>query len=531
MKHRRKRSAPVLAAALLISCMAVACGKAAPAGQEQQNSTTDQASINEESTSGENDMEQSTGNYNETITLHTDSSDIAFKNDLGVTDIGDPFMLRISENEYYMYCTSAPNGFYCWRSTDMIHWTDKKMCYIKQPDSWCVDCFWAPEVCEWEGRYYMFYTAKNQGGSLRIGLAISDSPAGPFTDYANKPLIDPGYAVIDANIFIDEDGSKYLYYVRDCSENVITGIHTSQIYGVKLSDDMLSIDGEAVLLTTPEQSWERASGNYVWNEGPEMLKHDGKYYLAYSANYFEDPAYSLGYAVSDSPMGPFAKADHNPILTSIGLGDVSGTGHHSFVPSPDMSQIWAAYHSHTSVKAPSGNRKVNLAEVKFDSEGRMFINGPLTCMQPAPSGSLATDISTDFKALIGDKEAGALTDSLIVSHRKGKYKTDPSLVASQAIDLSGGEGEIVISSKDASAKKISGIALYAGSSDIPEGISVRLKFSDNDYSDAYITDDTNSSVIMLSFDPVETGKITVILSSDNKDILEVSLSEIAVIAK
>ncbi len=209
-----------------------------------------------------------------------------FTNDLGITDIGDPFVLKTETDGYYMYCTSAPNGFYCWKSEDLVNWSGKEMCYVRQPDSWCVDCFWAPEVVFYEGKYYMFYTAKNQQDSLRIGLAVSEKPGGPFLDVKNEPLFDFGYAAIDANVLIDADGKKYLYYSRDCSENVVDGLKKSEIYGVPLSDDLLSVQGEAVKLLTPQQKWEKESGDTQWNEGPEMITHEGKYYLTYSANFF-----------------------------------------------------------------------------------------------------------------------------------------------------------------------------------------------------------------------------------------------------
>ena len=118
-----------------------------------------------------------------TFKLHTDLSQTCFTNDLGVTDIGDPFVLKVAPDEYYMYCTSAPTtGYYCWKSSDLVHWGDKKMCYVRKPDSWCTDCFWAPEVVARDGKYYMYYTAKNRNDSLRIGLAVSDAPDGPFED-------------------------------------------------------------------------------------------------------------------------------------------------------------------------------------------------------------------------------------------------------------------------------------------------------------------------------------------------------------
>jgi len=494
---------------------------------------------------------------NETVFFHETPSDISFTNDLGVTDIGDPFVLKISDTEYYMYCTSAANGYYCWRSEDMVHWTDKKMCYVRPTDAWSTDSYWAPEVAQWEDRYYMFYTARNQLGSLRIGLAISDTPDGPFLDYANKPLINPIFAVIDANIFIDDDGSKYLYFVRDCSENLVDGIHTSQIYGVELSDDFTSMVGTPVLLTTPEQEWERASGNYVWNEGPEMIKHDGTYYLAYSGNYFESPTYSLGYATSDSPLGPFVKADNNPILTSVGLKDVSGPGHHSFTESPDGTEIWAAYHTHTSVKAPSGNRKVNIGQVVFDKDGRMFINGPLTTAQPLPSGITTTNISSQYSAYVGDTPLDKLTDELILVHRAGNFATETELAKSSTIAFDeNGCAEIVLSTVppttneeqtlEGTANSICGIAIYAGAEEFPGSISVRLKFDEDVYSQAYVTSTEQASPLLLSFDPVEASKVTILLKvvptvdadgeeteedlAEEKSITEISLSEISLFA-
>lgn len=71
--------------------------------------------------------------------------------------------------------------------------------------SWGFTDFWAPEVVEYKGRYYMYYTARwNKNNSLRIGAAVSDSPEGPFKDVYDAPMFDFGYAAIDANVFIDD---------------------------------------------------------------------------------------------------------------------------------------------------------------------------------------------------------------------------------------------------------------------------------------------------------------------------------------
>ena len=307
--------------------------------------------------------------------------------------IADPFVLKASDGMYYLYGTTGGKGFSCMRSENLIEWTDRRACFTAVGSGWCSasGTFWAPEVVEYEGKYYMFYTSKNSEGSLRIGVAVSDEPTGWFRNLKDEPLFDFGYACIDANVLIDDDGRKYLYYARDCSENTVNGKRTSQIYGVELEDDFSGVRGEAVLLLTPEQPWEMISENPWWNEGPEMLKHDGTYYLSYSANLYSTSAYSVGYAVSDSPLGPFVKAEENPILTSVVNGkrrsDVSGTGHHSFTVSPDGTELWAAYHSHIDPSNPKLGRRFNLDRAGFTEDGKLYIEGPTTEPQPVPSGA------------------------------------------------------------------------------------------------------------------------------------------------
>ena len=437
-----------------------------------------------------------------------------FRNDLGISGIGDPFVLKAENGVYYMYCTSAPNGFYCWKSEDLVHWTDRKLCYVRQTDSWCVDCFWAPEVYFYEGKYYMFYTAKNRGKSLRIGLAVSDSPDGMFEDTKNAPFWDPGYAVIDANVLFDEDGSKYLFYSRDCSENMEGGIWKSEIYGIRLSDDLLSVKGEAVKLISPEQQWEKASGNTWWNEGPEVIIHQNKYYLTYSANCFASPSYSIGYAVSDMPLGPYVKASENPILTSGLRKDVSGPGHHSFTVSPDGTQLWAVYHSHTDPLNPSGDRKVNIDRAGFTEDGKLFINGPTSGLQPVPSRNGLADVTGLFSA-----EDARLTDGFVTIYKKQK------------------DGEIALEKDENGYLKvvlensipIHGVAIYPGADRMKDFRTVRLCFDGRLYSKEYQFNDDEVSPLILGFDNKKVKSIELIFTL-KEGVKSSGLSEIRVLA-
>ena len=159
-----------------------------------------------------------------------------------ITGIGDPFILKDGDT-YYMYATSAPDGFKYFTSKNLTDWTKGGYCYKDSP--WGENNFWAPEVYARNGKYYMIFTARwKEKHSLRIGVAVADSPEGEFKDLLGAPLFDFGYAVIDATLFQDDDGKEYLYYVRDCSENIIDGVHTSEIYCSEISPDYRSLVGE-----------------------------------------------------------------------------------------------------------------------------------------------------------------------------------------------------------------------------------------------------------------------------------------------
>jgi GH43 family beta-xylosidase len=287
-----------------------------------------------------------------------------------VTGIGDPFVLPY-EGAYYMYATSAKDGFRVFVSDDLREWRDGGLCY--GGSAWGEGDFWAPEVYARGGRFYMFFTARwKEKHSLRISAAVADKPEGPFRDVAGKPVFDFGYAAIDGAVLDDGGGRAYLYYARDCSENIVGGKHVSQIYGVELEPSWTAVKGEPILLSTPEGEWETPPGDWLWNEGPAVLKRGGVYYMAYSVNHFASRFYSVCYAKSAAPLGPFAKAAENPILKYID-GEISGPGHNSFFTAFD-GRLMTAYHIHTDYGAPSGDRRACFSVVNFDAAGRLVID-------------------------------------------------------------------------------------------------------------------------------------------------------------
>lgn len=495
-----------------------------------------------------------------TLKLSENKEGLFYKNDLGITQIGDPFILKASDGFYYLYCTSAANGYYCWKSSDLVNWTDKKMCFVRKTDSWCIDSFWAPEVVQYSKQYYMYYTAKNADGSLRIGVALSETPDGPYTDVKNEPLFDFGYATIDPNVLVDQDGSKYLYFSKDCSENVLAGLRRSEIYGIRLSDDMLSVIGEPVMLVTPTQKWEKASTNPVWNEGPEILIHNNTYYLSYSANCYADHSYSVGYATSSSPLGPFTKAEENPILTSGTSKTISGPGHHSFTLSPDGAEIWMAYHTHTDPVTGGGNRKLNIDRVLFTDDGKMYVNGPTLCSLPIPSNGSYTNFAPEAKIDLPGIDTALLQDGIFTLHKKdSKYdctipvnkdtvheeqvksktlKASPNTAntdSENANAINAASGNFVnvktisIPLSFDKPVKISSILVFRGTSDSRDFSSVKAILDNKWITEEYpISENTDERAAILNFEEKTVSKIELILTPKNPDN-DVSLSEIMII--
>jgi beta-xylosidase len=328
--------------------------------------------------------------------------------------LGDPFLLHASDGNYYMYGTSLENGFEAYKSTDLQTWTSCGQVYEGgKPGQWNENCFWAPEVYERDGKFYMFYSANarynptNELENFKLGVAVADSAAGPFTDLYNRPIFETIIPIIDANVFFDDEtGKAYLYFSRCCYKHpvesevanslakagVFNEIEESWIYGAELLPDFSAIIGDPLELLAPPYSmndvqseWESRSAshgeaNRRWTEGSFMFKHNGTYYMMYSANSYEGKYYAVGYATASNPLGPFTKADNNPVLqenVSNG-GTVMGTGHNMVITMPD-GELYTVYHGR--ITSNPGERVVFIDHVTIDENGKLTVDGPTTTPQ------------------------------------------------------------------------------------------------------------------------------------------------------
>jgi beta-xylosidase len=273
------------------------------------------------------------------------------------TNFPDPHIVE-HDGEFIAYATNAGINLPMATSRDLVSWSlvmdpaapGKRLDGMPALAPWVKEGFtWAPEVIQIGGKWLLYYTANHRKKDVQcIGLAVSDSPKGPFRDASAEPLVcqfDLG-GTIDANPFRDKDGKLYLYYKSD-GNRVGKG---TVIWGQRLAPDGRSTVGAPVALLRDDQKWEMKLV-----EAPAMVRSPTGYQMFFSAAYYGWNAndrlspYATGYATCTGPLGPCTDAPDNPILYSFKdrkAGCVSGPGHPSIFAAGRRSYIafhaWAA---------------------------------------------------------------------------------------------------------------------------------------------------------------------------------------------
>lgn len=270
-------------------------------------------------------------------------------------DFPDPFILP-HKGRYLAYATNATRdraNVQMAVSHDLVTWaplTKGKRLHDAMPvlPAWAERGWtWAPEVIALEGRYLLFFTARERAsGRQCTGVAGSADPLGPFVSDAKEPLIcqrDLG-GTIDASPFRDSDGQLYLTYKADA--NAVG--RPTEIFVQRMTPDGMGLTGAAVALMRNDAPWE---AHVI--ESPTMVRRDDGYVLFYSANHFgwethqRLSPYAMGYAICAGPMGPCTKAAENPILhsyTDRTAGCLSGPGHQAVFD--DGRRQYLVFHAH-----------------------------------------------------------------------------------------------------------------------------------------------------------------------------------------
>ena len=249
-----------------------------------------------------------------------------------------------------------------WRvysTQDMVNWQDHGSPLALESFSWADDRAWASQTIERDGKFYWYICAHSKiSGGMAIGVAVGDSPTGPFRDALGKPLFENGsWDHIDPTVFIDDDDQAWLMWGNP------------QVYYLKLNRDMISYEGELGKLPMTEEAFggpmmkEREKGktykdSYV--EGPWLTKRNGTYQLLYAAGGVPE---HISYSTAPSPLGPWKYAGEimplsntNSFTNHCGVADFKG---HSYF----------FYHTGKLPRGGGFGRSVAVEEFKYNADG------------------------------------------------------------------------------------------------------------------------------------------------------------------
>ena len=253
----------------------------------------------------------------------------------------DAFVMPEGNGSFIAYATNDGENVPMAVSRDLINWTVLKDASGKRADAmptlapWVKPGFtWAPEVMKVGAKFLLYYTANHAREDKQcLGVAVSDSPRGPFVDTSAEPMIcqfDLGGS-IDANPFRDRDGKLYIYWKADGNR---IG-KRSRLWGAELTPDGLKLAGAPRDIgLTDEDEWEQKV-----IEAPTMLRVPNGYAMLYSGGYYgwndnqRLSPYAMNWARCEGPLGPCKDAGPTPILNSYARpgkeGCLSGPGHQS----------------------------------------------------------------------------------------------------------------------------------------------------------------------------------------------------------
>ena len=193
--------------------------------------------------------------------------------------LADPYIL-LEGDTYYAYGTNDADGIRCYTSNDLRVWKYEGLA-LNKANTTETKWFWAPEVYHIGDKYIMYFSANEH-----LFAATSSSPKGPFGQvgtYQMNSLIGDEKC-IDSHVFIDEDSTAYIFFVRFTDGNCI--------WQAKLSDDFITpVAGTLRKCFAVSQSWENKMGRV--NEGPNVIKSGRRYFLTYSGNDYQSQAFVL----------------------------------------------------------------------------------------------------------------------------------------------------------------------------------------------------------------------------------------------
>jgi len=296
----------------------------------------------------------------------------------------DPFVLKFG-GHYFAYCTGHwkdGSVFGVLRSSDLVDW--QEVGGAMKPLESDAPFYWAPEVTYHGGKFYLYYSVGNET-LMEVRVAISDRPDSGFADVGSRLTFEE--FAIDPHVFIDRDGTRYMFYATDFLEH--THIGTGTVVDRMLDWDKL--EGSPRPVTRAKYDWQvydparKEKGGVRWHtvEGPFVLERKGRYFEMFSGGNWQNTTYGVSFAKSNSVLADDEWDQYSdgekvlPILKTV-PDRIIGPGHNSVVRGPNNRELYCVYHRWTEV-----GRVLAIDRIDFAGD-RLFIVGATDSPQPAP---------------------------------------------------------------------------------------------------------------------------------------------------
>jgi beta-xylosidase len=314
-----------------------------------------------------------------------------YTNPVEAGDFPDPSITRVGR-DFWASATTSEWGpeFPILHSRDLVNWEIVGAVFEKRP-AWAVGSFWAPEISQDRGRFYVYYVGRKKDGPLCVAVATAARPQGPYTDHG--PLVCQEVGSIDPFPVTDENGQRYLLWKED--GNSVS--KPTPIWAQRLSPDGTRLVGERRELIHNDQAWEKHPtlpyGNLV--EGPSVVRHNGWFYLFYSGNFCcgRECDYALGVARSRRLLGPWEKNPNNPILAGNDNWKCPG---HGTVIADARGRFFLLYHAYQPKDFVYVGRQALLDEVVFGADGWPAINNGHGPSAQGPSPFAARQANAEY---------------------------------------------------------------------------------------------------------------------------------------
>jgi GH43 family beta-xylosidase len=316
-----------------------------------------------------------------------------------ISEMADPHITYY--NNYYYLTGTTGNNITLRKATTLnaLKYTPGIVVFTPPSGGPCCN-FWAPELHRINNTWYIYYTAGTTSDlsgqrTWVIENTADDPTTGTWTNRGQIYHPTENFWAIDGSILSQNNKNYFLWSGYSNGSNTV-----QRIYIAEMSNPW-TLTGPRVLLSSPEYSWER---NGEVNEGPIILKKNGKVFLVYSASGCWTPDYTLGMLTMNEGSDPLSIASwtksQQPVFVSNSGANVYGPGHNGFFTSPDGTELWNVYHATTvAAGACDFTRTTRAQKVEWEADGSPDFGIPVAAGDTlvAPAGEIALPVSTTLR--------------------------------------------------------------------------------------------------------------------------------------